>query len=84
MLFIGLTLAKYHLVFLDEPTNHLDMEGKEELIDTLNIFKGASLIVSHDRSLIEQACNRFWFIQNGELTEYLNVEEVYQQISEKK
>jgi len=83
LLFIGLSLANFHLVFLDEPTNHLDMEGKEELIDTLHTFQGASLIVSHDRSLIEQACNRFWFIQKGELTEYFNVEEVYQKISEK-
>lgn len=82
LLFIGLTLAKYHLLFLDEPTNHLDMEGKEELIATLNEFNGAALIVSHDRSLIEQSCNRFWLINNGTLTEYLSVEEVYQEIAE--
>jgi len=81
LLFIGLTLAKYHLLFLDEPTNHLDMEGKEELIETLNSFAGAVLLVSHDRCLIEQSCNRFWFIQAGGLTEYLSVDEVYQQIS---
>lgn len=82
LLFIGLTLANYHLLFLDEPTNHLDMEGKEELIETLQEFEGASLLVSHDRSLIEQGCNRFWFIQEGQLTEYLSAEDVYQQISE--
>ena len=81
LVFIGLTLAKYHLLFLDEPTNHLDMEGKEELINTLNDFAGAVLVVSHDRSLIEQACNRFWFIQHGVLTEYLDVEAVYQDIA---
>jgi len=82
LLFVGLTLARYHLLFLDEPTNHLDMEGKEELIETLNQFEGAVLLVSHDRSLIEQSCNRFWFIQDGELTEYLSPDEVYQQIAE--
>tara|TARA_Y100001956_G_scaffold82649_1_gene104541 strand:+ start:4035 stop:5759 length:1725 start_codon:yes stop_codon:yes gene_type:complete len=81
LLFIGLTLARYHMLFLDEPTNHLDMEGKEELIATLQKFSGATLLVSHDRSLIEQSCNRFWLVQNGQLTEYLSAEEVYQQIS---
>lgn len=81
LLFVGLTLARYHLLFLDEPTNHLDMEGKEELIETLNQFEGATLLVSHDRSLIEQSCNRFWLINNGVLSEYLTVEEVYQQLT---
>lgn len=82
LLFVALTLARYHLLFLDEPTNHLDLEGKEELIETLNEFDGATLIVSHDRSLIEQSCNRFWLIQNGKLTEYLTAEEVYLQLAE--
>ncbi len=82
LLFIGLTLARYHLLFLDEPTNHLDMDGKEELIETLNQFKGATVLVSHDRSLIEQSCNRFWLIHNGILTEYLSVEEVYLRMTE--
>ncbi|MBG0759983.1 ABC transporter [Vibrio cidicii] len=82
LLFVGLSLAYYHLLFLDEPTNHLDMEGKEELIATLNTFAGAVLLVSHDRTLIEQSCNRFWYIHNGALTEYLSVEAIYQHISE--
>jgi ATPase subunit of ABC transporter with duplicated ATPase domains len=82
LLFVGLTLARYHLLFLDEPTNHLDMEGKEELIETLNDFQGASLLVSHDRSLIEQSCNRFWLIKDGYLSEYLSPQEVYEQLSE--
>jgi len=82
LLFVGLTLARYHMLFLDEPTNHLDMEGKEELIQTLQEFEGAALLVSHDRSLIEQSCNRFWFIENGILTEYLSVEEIYARIAD--
>lgn len=81
LLFIGLTLARYHMLFLDEPTNHLDLEGKEELVATLQKFSGATLLVSHDRSLIERSCNRFWFIHNGQISEYLSAEEVYQQIS---
>lgn len=81
LLFVGLTLAKYHLLFLDEPTNHLDMEGKAALIETLNEFEGAILLVSHDRRLIEQTCNRFWFIESGKLVEYLAVDAVYQRIN---
>lgn len=82
LLFVGLTLAKYHLLFLDEPTNHLDMQGKEELIATLNAFEGAAILVSHDRRLIEQSCNRFWLIQHEQLNEYLSAEEVYLQLRE--
>ncbi|CAM3543378.1 ABC-F family ATP-binding cassette domain-containing protein [Parendozoicomonas haliclonae] len=77
LLFIGLTLANYHLLFLDEPTNHLDLEGKEELAETLNQFAGGFILVSHDRALIEKACNRFWFIDNGKLEEWLDLEQLY-------
>ncbi|MDR0219523.1 MAG: ATP-binding cassette domain-containing protein [Enterobacteriaceae bacterium] len=77
LLFVGLTLARYHLLFLDEPTNHLDLEGKEELFATLQEYKGGALVVSHDRTLIEQSCNRFWLINHGELTEYHNIEDIY-------
>lgn len=69
LLFIGLTLANYSLLLLDEPTNHLDMEGKEELANTLKTFSGAVLLVSHDRTLIEQSCNRFWLIDKQRLEE---------------
>jgi ATPase subunit of ABC transporter with duplicated ATPase domains len=67
LLFVGLTLARYSLLMLDEPTNHLDMEGKEALADTLQQFGGV-LLVSHDRQLISQSCNRFWLIEDGKLS----------------
>lgn len=59
LLFVGLTLANHSLLLLDEPTNHLDMAGKEELAETLRQFAGAVMLVTHDRMLIEQSCNRF-------------------------
>ena len=62
LLFVGLTLANHSLLLLDEPTNHLDMAGKEELAETLRQFAGAVILVTHDRMLIEQSCNRFWLI----------------------
>ncbi|WP_343529860.1 ABC-F family ATP-binding cassette domain-containing protein [Yokenella regensburgei] len=77
LLFVGLSLARYSLLMLDEPTNHLDMEGKEALAETLQQYAGGVLLVSHDRQLISQSCNRFWLIENGELTEWHDLDAVY-------
>ena len=77
LLFIGLTLANYHLLFLDEPTNHLDLEGKEELAETLNTFSGGFLLVTHDRDLIENSCNRFWLIDDNQLKEWHDLSQLY-------
>lgn len=82
LLFIGLTLARYSLLMLDEPTNHLDMEGKEALAHTLQHFSGGVLLVSHDRQLIRQSCNRFWFIDEGELSEWHDLEAINARIQE--
>ena len=70
LLFVGLTLARYSLLLLDEPTNHLDMVGKEELAEALNQFEGTVLLVSHDRQLIANSCNRFWLIEDQQLSEW--------------
>jgi len=77
LLFIGLTLARFSLLMLDEPTNHLDMEGKEALAETLQQFEGGVLLVSHDRQLISQSCNRFWLIENGQLSEWHDADAVF-------
>jgi ATP-binding cassette subfamily F protein 3 len=83
LLFVGLTLARYSLLLLDEPTNHLDMEGKEELAQTLRDFPGAVLMVSHDRTLIENGCNRFWLVHDHRLEEWHQLEPVYQLLAGK-
>ncbi|NVN83551.1 MULTISPECIES: ABC-F family ATP-binding cassette domain-containing protein [unclassified Vibrio] len=81
LLFVGLSLAKYHFLLLDEPTNHLDIEGKEELADCLTRFEGGLLLVSHDRELIESSCNRFWYINDGQLVEMTYLDAVYDAMS---
>ncbi len=49
------------LLFLDEPTNHLDIFAIETLEDRLRSFRGAALIVSHDRTFLERTTQRcFW------------------------
>lgn len=82
LLFVGLTLARYSLLMLDEPTNHLDMEGKAALAETLQQFEGGVLLVSHDRQLISQSCNRFWLIENGKLSEWHDAEAVFERMRE--
>jgi ATPase subunit of ABC transporter with duplicated ATPase domains len=82
LLFIGLTLARYSLLMLDEPTNHLDMEGKEALTETLQQFEGGVLLVSHDRQLIRQSCNRFWLIEDGKLSEWHDADAVFERLRE--
>ncbi|ENY0881439.1 ATP-binding cassette domain-containing protein [Enterobacter hormaechei] len=80
LLFIGLTLARYSLLMLDEPTNHLDLEGKEALAETLQQFEGGVLLVSHDRQLISQSCNRYWLIEDGRLSEWHDAEAVFERL----
>ena len=80
LLFVGLTLARYSLLMLDEPTNHLDMEGKEALAETLQQFEGGVLLVSHDRQLISQSCNRYWLIEDGRLSEWHDAEAVFERL----
>ena len=80
LLFIGLSLARYSLLLLDEPTNHLDIDGKEALARTLRENPGGLLLVSHDRQLISNSCNRFWLIDENGLSEWHDADEVYEQL----
>lgn len=56
------------------------MEGKEELAETLRNFSGAVLLVSHDRALIENGCNRFWWVNGSRLEEWHSLEAVYERL----
>jgi ATP-binding cassette subfamily F protein 3 len=59
-----------HLIILDEPTNHLDVDAREALVQALNEFAGAVVIVSHDRHLLELTADRLLLVANGTVTEY--------------
>jgi ATP-binding cassette subfamily F protein 3 len=54
-----------HLLILDEPTNHLDIPMRDALVEALADYKGAVIIVSHDRSLLDAACDRLWVVAEG-------------------
>ena len=53
------------LLILDEPTNHLDIDSRAELIEAINDYEGACIIVSHDRRLLEACVDRLWLVANG-------------------
>ncbi|MGL5116936.1 MAG: ATP-binding cassette domain-containing protein, partial [Beijerinckiaceae bacterium] len=54
-----------HLLILDEPTNHLDIPMREALITAIAEYEGAVVIVSHDRFLLDAACDRLWLVADG-------------------
>ena len=53
------------LLILDEPTNHLDIDSRAELIEAINDYEGACILVSHDRRLLEACVDRLWLAANG-------------------
>ena len=53
------------VLLLDEPTNHLDLAAIEWLERTLNEFKGALLVVSHDRTFLTNVTNRIFWLERG-------------------
>ena len=59
-----------NLFILDEPTNHLDIDSRRALIDALNEFSGAVIIVAHDRHLLEATVDRLWLVSNGSVAPY--------------
>ena len=58
-------LIKPDLILLDEPTNHLDIDRIEWLEDYIKSFKGASVIVSHDRYFLDKMSNKILDLDNG-------------------
>ncbi len=68
-------LQKPDIIVMDEPTNHLDLHSKQVIKKMLHWFNGTTLIVSHDRDLLENVSNKIWLIRNKQLEIYDEVEE---------
>jgi ATP-binding cassette subfamily F protein 3 len=58
------------LLLLDEPDNHLDLEGKTFLEQFIRGYKGAVIIVSHDRYLLDLVVDEIVELEDGRLTHY--------------
>jgi len=59
-----------HLIILDEPTNHLDIDSRAALVEAINDFTGAVVLVSHDRYLLEACADRLWLVADGAVKEF--------------
>ncbi len=70
-LLLGLaTFNQPHLLILDEPTNHLDIDTRQSLVMALNAYRGAVILISHDRHLVEASAERLWLVHDGTVGPY--------------
>jgi ATP-binding cassette subfamily F protein 3 len=73
-------LTKPHVIIMDEPTNHLDLHSKNVIKHMLENFNGTSLIVSHDRDLLEHVSNKVWLIGWWVLRTFDNPEKGFSEV----
>ena len=70
-LLLGLaTFGGPHLIILDEPTNHLDIDSRAALIEAINDYPGAVILVSHDRYLLDACADRLLLVADGGVTAF--------------
>jgi ATP-binding cassette subfamily F protein 3 len=70
LLFALMAAREPHVLLLDEPTNHLDVAAREALVQAINAFDGAVVIVSHDPHVIELTADRLWLVEDGRVRSY--------------
>ena len=75
-----MTSAKPHILLLDEPANHLDIDSRQALIQAINSYEGAVVIVSHDPHVIELTTDRFWLVEKGGVKPYDGDMDEYRQL----
>jgi len=68
-----------NILLLDEPTNHLDMSVRDALVEALNDYQGALIVVSHDRYLLRTSCDDYTLVADGTVQDYTGSLEEYGQ-----
>ena len=84
LVLLKLVLDGANLLILDEPTNHLDILAKETVEAALEVFDGTVLVVSHDRYLINEVCDRIWEIEDTRIQDYKGNYSFYLEEKEKR
>lgn len=74
------TLDRPNFLILDEPTNHLDIDAREELLEALNEFEGAVILISHDRRLVEGVADRLLLVADGRAQDFDGDMEEYKRL----
>lgn len=67
---VSVLLSKSEILILDEPTNHLDSEMSDWLEKTLRAYRGAVVMVTHDRYFLDSVCNRIVEVDKGVIYSY--------------
>lgn len=80
LLFCLMSYHAPHIMLLDEPTNHLDMDAREALMQALNNYTGAVILVSHDPHLVENVADRLWLVADGTCVPYEDDLEAYKKL----
>lgn len=70
LLFAFMSIDAPHVLLLDEPTNHLDIDARQALIQALNAYEGAVIIVSHDPGMVERVADRLWLVHDGKVESF--------------
>lgn len=70
LLFAFMSFDGPHLLLLDEPTNHLDIDAREALVQALNDYEGAIVIVSHDPTMVERVADRLWIVHDSKVADF--------------
>jgi len=70
LLFALATREAPQMLLLDEPTNHLDVDAREALVQAINDFAGAVVLVSHDPHLIALTADRLWLVAEGRVAPF--------------
>jgi ATP-binding cassette subfamily F protein 3 len=80
LLFCLMSFDAPHIMLLDEPTNHLDMDAREALMQALNNYNGAIILVSHDTHLVQCVADQLWLVADGTCTPYDDDLEAYKKL----